>query len=112
MSKEYVQLFLDGMRKSGYDVGEYTERLFESIFEECLEDAGYKEITAKVSFDHELFCAALAQLMTSGRLGCSNHGPYNIKVFWGLSDEQVDFVLNNIPARLVGFAKGAILAEE
>ena len=112
MNTDYAQLYIDGMHKVGYDEGENTKQLFAFFFDECLDDDNYNEITVKAGFDHELFCAAVAQLMTSKYWGCSNDGPHNIMEFFDLSKEQVDFILDNIPSSLSGFAKGAISDNE
>lgn len=108
-NKDYSQLYISGMHKAGYDEGENARLKFASIFNECLHDEHYKEITGKAGFDHELFCAALAQIKTSKCWGSSNDGPYNIKAFWNLTDEQADFVIANCPDNLGGYAKGAII---
>ena len=112
MNKDYAQLYIDGMHRSGYNEGDNARRQFISFFTECLNNNDYKRITSNAGFDHELFCAAVAQLMTSGTWGCSNHGPYNIKEFFSLSKDQADFIIDNIPRRLSGLAKGAILDSE
>lgn len=108
-NKDYSQLYVSGMHKAGYNEGKNARLKFASVFDECLHDEHYKKITGQAGFDHKLFCAALAQLKMSKCWGCSNDGPYNIKAFWDLTDEQVDFVIANIPEDLVGFAKGAII---
>ena len=107
--KDYSNIYINGMHKAGYNEGENARIKFAYYFNECIHDEKYKEITDKSGFDYELFCAALAQLKTSKLLGCSNDGPYNIKAFWGLTDEQADFVIANCPDNLGGFAKGSII---
>ena len=87
MSKDFAQLYIDGMRRAGYDEGDNARRRFISFFTECLNNNDYRSITSNAGFDHELFCAAVAQLMTSKYWGCSNDGPYNIKEFFNLSKE-------------------------
>ena len=112
MSTDYAQLYVDGMRKVGYNEGDNARLKYASFFQECLEDENYKEITSKAGFDHELFFAAVAQLKTSLCWGCSNDGPYDIQEFYGLTKEQADFIINNISKHMAGFAKGALLAKE
>ena len=112
MSRYFAQLYIDGMHRAGYNEGDNARRQFESYFTECLNDDNYKNITSRAGFDHELFCAAVAQLMTSKYWGCSNDGPYNIKEFFNLSKEQAEFIMDNLPSSLSGLAKGAILACE
>ena len=112
MNKDYAQLYIDGMRKAGYDEGDNARLKYASFFKDCLDDVNYKEITSKAGFDHELFCAAVAQLKTSQCWGCSNHGPYNIQEFFCLTKEQTDFIISNVSSNLAGLAKGAILDSE
>ena len=109
MGKDYAQLYIEGMHRAGYlDVGDEIKERFASFFNECLDDVDIKKITGRTGFDHELFCAAVAQVKTSRFIGCSNDGPYNIAEFWDLSKEQTDLILDILPAPLSGFAKGAV----
>ena len=51
--------------------------------------------------DVEKYCAALAQLQTIKRIGACNDGPYDIKLFWGLTDEEIDIFIDKGPIELV-----------
>ena len=40
-------------------------------------------------------------MQTIKRIGASNDGPYDIKLFWGFTDEEIDIFIDNGPLELV-----------
>jgi hypothetical protein len=48
-----------------------------------------------------MYCAALAQLQTIKMIGACNDGPYDVKLFWGMTDEEVDKFIEEGPIELV-----------
>ena len=53
MNKDYAQLYIDGMHRSGYNEGDNARRQFISFFTECLNNNDYKRITSGCAVDDE-----------------------------------------------------------
>lgn len=98
---------MDGMKKAGYTVSEFTTDMFCSYFSECADNKEYQVIMQENGKDFLKFCAAYAQLKTNLTIGCSNDAPYDIKSFLHLSKDEFDSYVEILPLRLANFAKGA-----
>ena len=102
---EFGNNFINKMKEVGYedcsDPDGKTRMLFEGFFAENLNNEEYKEFCLKYNIGFEKYCAALAQLHTIKKIGACNDGPYDIKLFWGMTDEEIDKFIEEGPLELV-----------
>ena len=91
---EFGNNFINKMKEVDYEdcsnPDGRSRMLFEGFFAENLNNEEYRRFTLKYNIDFEMYCAALAQLQTIKMIGACNDGPYDIKLFWGMTDEEVE----------------------
>ncbi len=102
---EFGNNFINKMKEVGYedcsDPDGRSRMLFEGFFAQNLNNEEYRRFTLKYNIDFEMYCAALAQLQTIKMIGACNDGPYDVKLFWGMTDEEVDKFIEEGPIELV-----------
>jgi len=96
----YYRIFAEKMRRigyDGYDVSEAMRLMFKECFFEYANNEQYRSEAERYGFDFDRFCAALAQLRTNKKTGCSGNDAYNIQLFWDFSNDELDYVINHCP---------------
>ena len=99
---DHAQRYIECMNKAGYDTSDRIKEWFAAYFAESDND-NYRKFFGENEAEFLKFRAALAQLKTGRYLGCSNVGPYDIKSFWDLSNEEFERFIKIIPPKLAGF---------
>jgi hypothetical protein len=100
---DYVQLYLEGMEKAGFGSSNSYKLRFEKYYHEFLNDENYGSSTKKNSIDARKYCAIIAQLKTAHWIGFCTNEAYDIREFYGLTNEELIFVKNNGPQELIKF---------
>lgn len=92
---------------------------FEEYFNEYLDMENYREavrnyleIRTDSALDHNLFCAALAQIKACVHLGCFNSEPFKIKTFWGLTEEEVNLIIEHGDRECAPYILASIYCDE
>ena len=102
---EFGNNFIQKMKEVGYvdcsDPSGFSRMFFESCFADNLNNEEHVAFAKEHGIDVEKYCAALAQLQTIKRIGASNDGPYDIKLFLGFTDEEIDIFIDKGPLELV-----------
>ena len=117
----YADKYVENMVNVGYHSLNRDEMksAFEKYFNEYLDTENYREavrnyleIRTDSALDHNLFCAALAQIKACVHLGCFNTEPFNIKTFWGLTEEEVNLIIEHGDRECAPYILASIYCDE
>ena len=87
------------MKEAGFNADK-GRAVFESYYDECIDNSEFWEKAKKAGFRLELMAAAVAHLKTSKYLGVKEKAAYDIRTAWGLTDEEYVFVAAKLSSNL------------